>query len=126
MLWVVILHELVNRELLSNEWEEHSLQDVIVQIGIHDAIKDANLCGTMSTNPRPHMNLQQMLGLPLSLCQLINLPVASSPVLLERDRTLIAENHVLKSVATFQNMPCEFQPLHLVGVSDELTIGSSL
>ena len=42
-------------------------------------------------------------------CRLIDLPVASSPVLLERHRTLIAENHVLKSVATFQNVPCEFQ-----------------
>ena len=52
--------------------------------------------------------------------------VASSLVLLERDRTLIAENHIMKSVATFQNMLCEFQPLHLVGVSDELTIGSLL
>ena len=122
MLRVVILHEPVNRKLLSNEWKESGFQDVAIAIGIHDAIKDSNLCGTMSTNARPDMNLQWMFWPRLSLCRLIDLPVASSLVLLERHRTLITENHVLKSVATFQNLPCEFQPLHLVGVSDELTI----
>jgi len=80
----------------------------------------------MSTNPHPHMNLQRMLRLQLSLCRLIDLPVASLPVLLERHRTRVTENHILESVATFQNLPCEFQPLHPVGISDELTIGGSL
>ena len=67
MLRVIILHEPVNRKLLSYEREERSLQDVAIEIGIHDAIKDANLCGTMSTNPRPHEPSMDALALAFAL-----------------------------------------------------------
>ena len=72
----------MDRELLSDEWDERTLQDAAVDIGIHDSIKDENLCGTMSTNPSPHVKFQWLLWLPFSLCRLIDLPVARSPVLL--------------------------------------------
>ena len=96
MFWVIILHEPVVDKFFSNEWNEHGRQDVAEQISIHDAIKDTNLCGTVSANSCPDMNLQRMFWFWFSLRWLIYLPVTGAPILQEGNGTLVAENDVVK------------------------------
>ena len=69
------------RQLLSNEWQQSGFKDVTEQNSIHDAIKDTNLCGTMSADPSPNMNFDWMLRFRLSFRWLVNLPVTSARVL---------------------------------------------
>ena len=49
---VIALHEPVIRKLFSDKGHQGRLQDVAEEISIHDAVKDANLCGTMSFQPK--------------------------------------------------------------------------
>ena len=67
-----------------------------------------------------------MLRFRLPLRQLVDLPVAGAAILLELDGTLVTEDHVMKSAATFHNSPSVLQSFDLVGVSDELTIRGPL
>ena len=87
------------RQLLSNEWQQSGFKDVTEQSSIHDAIKDTNLCGTMSADLSPNMNFNWMLQFRLSLCHLINLPVTSATVLFKGNRAFIGEDHVVESVS---------------------------
>ena len=59
----------------SNKRNKRRLWNIAKEIGTHDAIKDANLGGTLSTDSPKH---EQWRG----------------------DRALVAENHVVESVAT--------------------------
>ena len=81
MFRVIILHEPVVGKFFSNERNERGLQDVAEQISIHDAIKDTNLCGTVSANSCRDMNLQRMFW--FSLRWLVYLPVTGAPILHE-------------------------------------------
>ena len=56
MLWVIVLHKTMIGQLLCNERDQSGFKDITEENSIHDAIKDANLCGTMSANPTPNMN----------------------------------------------------------------------
>ena len=67
MFGIIILHETGIGQFLSEEQDQHSFQDAGEEIGIHDAFKDTNLCGTMSAHPGPNMNFQQMLRSALVL-----------------------------------------------------------
>ena len=126
MFRVIILHEPVVRKFSSNEREKRCLQDVAVQISIHDTIKDTNLCGTMSANSRPDMNLQRMFWFWFLLCWLVYLPVTGAPILHEGNGTLVAENDVVKGIATFHDALSVLQSLHFVGVAYQLTVSSPL
>ena len=57
----------------------------------------------MFADSRPDVNLKRMLGFGLPLRRLINLPVAGPSILRERDGALVAENHVMEVVTTFQD-----------------------
>ena len=122
MLWVIILHKTMIGQLLSNERDQIGFKDVAEENSIHDAIKDANLCGTMSTNPTPNMNFNWMLRFWLALHRLVDLPVAGTAVLLKGNGAFVREDHIVKSVATFQHTPSVLQSFRLVWGSDELTI----
>jgi len=61
MFGIVVLHKPVVRKFVSDEWDERRLKYVAKEISIHDAIKDANLSGTMAANSPPDMNFEWML-----------------------------------------------------------------
>ena len=94
MFWVIILPEPVVRKFYSNEWDQRGLQDVAEQISIHDAIKDKNLCGTVSANSCPNMNFQQMFWFWFSLRWLVYFPVTGALILHQGNGTLVAENDI--------------------------------
>jgi len=110
------LHEPVIRKLFSNKGHKGRLQDVAEEISIHGAIKDSNLCGTMSANSSPDMNFERMRWFRLLLRRLINFPITCTPILLEGNGALITENYDMESVATIQNMPCVLQLLDFVSI----------
>ena len=56
MLWIIILHKAMISQLLSNERQQSGFKVVTEQNSIHDAIKDTNLCGTMSADPNMNFN----------------------------------------------------------------------
>ena len=87
-------------------------------ISIHDAIKDADLCGTMSTYSCPN-KLRLLLG------WLIKLLVACALVMGKGNGALVNKNH-LKGVATLQDSLCVLQPHDFVGVSYKLAVSSPL
>ena len=72
------------------------------------------------------MNFHGMLRFLLSLCGFINLPVTGPPILLEGDGTLIAENDIVKAIATLDDALSVLQPLRFVGISYQLTVGRPL
>ena len=123
---VIVLHEPVIGKLFSDKEHKGRLQDVAEEISIHDAVKDANLCGTMSANSSPDMNFERMLWFPLPLRGLVNFPITCAPILLEGNGALITENYVMESVATIQDTLCVLQPLDFVSIADELTISGPL
>ena len=102
------------------------LQDVAEEVSIHDAVKDTNLCGTMSANSSPDMNFERMLWLRLPLHGLVNFPITGAAIVLEGNGAIITENYNMKSVATIQDVPCVPQPLDFVSISDELTLSGPL
>ena len=122
MLWVIILHKTMIGQLLSNERYQSGFKDITEENSIHDAIKDANLCGTMSANPTPDMNFNWMLWFWLALHRLIDLPVAGTAVLLKRNVAFVREDHIVKGIATLQHAPSRLQWFRLVWGLDELTI----
>ena len=126
MFRVIVLHEPVIWKLFLDKGHQGRLQDVAEEIRHHDAVKDANLCGTISANSSPNMNFERMLWFRLPLCRLINLPVTCAPILLEGNGALVTENYIVESVATIQDAPCVLQPLDFVSIADELTISGSL
>ena len=113
-------------QLLSNERDQSGFKDITGVNSIHDAIKDANLCGTMSANPTPNMNFNWMLRFWLSLHRLVDLPVAGTAVLLKGNKAFVREDHIAKGVTTFQHTPSALQSFRLVWSSDELTISRLL
>ena len=114
------------RQLLSNKWQQSGFKDVTEQNSIHDAIKDTNLCGTMSADPSPNMNFNRMLQCRLSFRRLVNLPVTSATVLFKGNRAFVREDHVVESVATFRDTLNILESFHLVWFSYELTIRDTL
>ena len=78
----------------------------------HDAIKDTNLCGTVSANSCPNMNLQRMFWFWFLLRWLVYLPVTGASILHEGNGTLVAENHVVKSIATLHDALSILQSLY--------------
>ena len=124
MFRVIVLHEPVVWKFFSNEQNECGLQDVAEQISIRDAIKDTNLCYTMSANSCPDMNLQRMFW--FSLCWLVYLPVTGALILHEGNGTFVAENDVVKSIATLHDALTVLQSLHFVGIVYQLTVSSPL
>jgi len=124
MLWVIILHKTMIGQLLSDKRDQSGFKDVAEENSIHDTIKDANLRGTMSTDPTPNMNFNWMLWFWLALHRLIDLPVAGTAVLPKGNGAFVGEDHIVKSVSTFQHTPCVLQSFHIVWGSDELTIRS--
>ena len=125
---IVVLHELVVGKFVSDKWHERGLKYIAEEISIHDAIKDTNLSGTMAANPPPppDMNFERVLRFRLSLGGLIRHPEACTATRLERNRALIAKNHVVESVSNPQNTLCELQPLHFVRIPNQLAIGGPL
>ena len=123
---VIVLHEPVIGKLSSDKGYKGRLQNVAEEISIHDAVKDANLCGTMSANSRQDMNFERMLWFWLPLRRLVNFPITGALILLEGNGALITKNYVMESVANIQDAPCVLQPLDFVSISDELTISSPL
>ena len=121
-----IHHKTLIGQLLSNEWDQSSFKDITEEISIHDAIKDTDLCGTMSANPTPNMNFNWMPQFWLALHQLVDLPVACTAVLLKGNGAFVREDHIVKGVATFQHTPSLLQSFRLVWGSDELTISRLL
>ena len=101
-------------QLLSNERDQSGFQDITEENSIHDAIKDSNLCGTMSANPTPNMNCNWMLRFWLALHRLVDLPVAGTVVLLKGNGTFVREDHIVKGVAIFQHTPSVLQSFRLV------------
>ena len=81
--------------------ERASSQEHCVEISIHDAIKDTKPGGTTSTDSPPHMNIEWMLRFRLALCGFVRHSEAPATMRLWGDRALVAENHVLESVATW-------------------------
>ena len=67
-----------------------------------------------------------MLELGLAHCWFANLSVTSTLVLFRGDRTYIAENNIMKSVATLHYLLGILEPFNLVDVSDQLAISSAL
>ena len=122
MLWVIVLHKMMIGQLFSNERDQSGIKDITEENSIHDAIKDANLCGTMSANPTPNMNFNWMLRFWLALHRLVDLPVAGTAVLLKGNGAFVREDHIVKGVATFQHTPSILQSFRLVWGSDQLTI----
>jgi len=57
MFGIVVLHKPVVRKFVSDEWDERRLKYIAKEISIHDAIKDANLSGTMAANFPPRHEL---------------------------------------------------------------------
>ena len=57
MFWVIVFHEPVVWKFFPDERKEDGLQNVEVEACFHDAIKNTNVCGTMSANPCPDVNL---------------------------------------------------------------------
>jgi len=126
MFRVIILHEPVVGKFFSNGWDEHGLQDVAEQISIHDAIKDTNLCGTVSANSCPNMNLQRMFWFRFLLRWLVYLPVIGVPIRHKGNGTLVAENDVAKSIATLYDALSVLQSLYFVGFVYQVTVSSPL
>ena len=127
MFWVIVLHEPVIGKLFSDKGHKGRYKDVAEEISIYDAVKDTNLCGTMSANSSPDMNFERMLWLQLPFCRLVNFPITGAPIVLEGNGALITENYVMESIdATIQDAPCILQLLDFVSISDELTISGPL
>ena len=82
MFRVIILQEPVVGKFFSNERNERGLQDVADEISIHDAIK--GICGMVSADSRPDMNLQRMFWFWFSLRWLVYLPVTGAPLSMMR------------------------------------------
>ena len=78
----------------------------------------------MSANSRPDMNLQRMFWFWFGW--LVYLPVTSSPILHKGNGTLVAENDVVKSIATLHDAQSVLQSLHFVGVTYQLIVSSPL
>ena len=72
------------------------------------------------------MNFQGIVRFRLALCGFVLHSEALTTIRLEEDRALVAENHVVESVATLQDALSEFQMLGLVGVTNQLAISSLL
>ena len=85
-----------------------------------------DLCGPVSADSSPDVDFEQVLGLGLPFCQFTNLSVTSPPVLFKGDGTFVAENNVMESVTTLHNLQSVLEPFNLVGVSDQLGIGSAV
>ena len=103
MLWVIVLHKTMIVQLLSNERDQSGFKDITEENSIHDAIKDANLCGTMSTNPIPNINFNWMLRFWLSLHRLVDLPVAGMAVLRKGNGAFVREDLTLSKVSPLSN-----------------------
>ena len=80
MFGIVVLHKPVVRKFVSDEWDERRLKYVAKEISIHDAIKDANLSGTMAANSPPDMNFEWMLRFWLSLGRFVRHPEACTAI----------------------------------------------
>ena len=72
------------------------------------------------------MNFEGIVRLRLALCGFFLHSEALTTIRLEEDRALVAENHVVESVATLQDPLSEFQMLGFVGVTNQLAISSLL
>ena len=121
MLWVIILHKTMIGQLLSNERDQSGFKDVAEKNSIHDTIKDANLCGTMSTNPTPNVNFNWMLQFWLVLHRFVDFPVAGTAVLLKGNGAFVGEDHIVKSFSNFQHKPSILQSFRVVWGTDKLT-----
>ena len=126
MLGVVVLHESVVWKGFVDKRDKRCLKNVTVQLSIHNAIEDADLRGPVSADSGPDVDFERVLGLGLPFCRFTNLSVTSPPVLFKGDGTFVAENNVMESVATLHNLQSVLEPFNLVGVSDQLAIGSAL
>ena len=100
MLWIIILQKTMIGQLLSNEWDRSGFKDVTEENSIHDAIKDVNLCGTMSANPNPNMNFDWMFRFWLVLHRPFDLPVGGTAALLKGNGAFVREDHIVESVDT--------------------------
>ena len=67
MFQVIVLHEPVIGKLFWDKGHKGRLQDVAEEISIHDAVKDTNLCETMSDNSSSDMNFERILRFWLPL-----------------------------------------------------------
>ena len=103
MLWVIVLHKTMIGQFLSNEQDQSGFKDITEESSIHDAIKDANLCGTMSANPTPNMNFNWMLRFWLALHRLVDLPVAGAAVFLKGNGAFVREDLTLSKVSPLSN-----------------------
>ena len=72
------------------------------------------------------MNFEEIVRFRLALCGFVLHSEALTTIRLEEDRAFVAENHVVKSVATLQDALSEFQMLGFVGVTNQLAISSLL
>lgn len=126
MLRVIVLHKSVVWKSFVDERDKHCLKNVAVQLSIHNAIKDADLRGPMAADSGPNVDFERVLGLGLPFCRFTNLSVTIVLVLFKEDRTFVAENNIMESVATLHNLQSVFEPFNLVDVSDQLAISSAL
>ena len=80
--------------------------------------KMQNLVAPRLLIPPPHMNFEWMLRFRLALCGLVRHSEAPATMRLEEDRALVAENHVLESVARIPvtSQTCHFANCHLANV----------
>ena len=74
----------------------------------------------------PYMNFEWMVRFRLALCGFVLHSETRTTIRLEGDRAIVAENHVMESVATLQDAFSEFQTLGFVGVTNQLAISSPL
>lgn len=126
MLGVIVLHESVVWKGFVNKRAKRCLKNVAVQFGIHNAIKYADPCGSVSADSGPDVDFERVLGLGFPFCRFTNLSITSAAVLFKGDGTFVTENNVMESVATLHNLQSILESFSLVGVSDQLAISSTL
>ena len=71
-------------------------------------------------------DFNRVLGFGLALCRFANISVTSALVLFRVDKTYIAENNIMESVATLHYLLGILEPFNLVDISDRLAISSAL
>ena len=68
---------------MSLEWNQGTLQNVTIKFSLHYALEDADLGGSMPTDPSPDVEFDRMLWFWFSLGSLANLPITSAAELLK-------------------------------------------
>ena len=126
MFGVVVLHESVVWQCVTEERDQRAFQDTAVQVSLHNALEDADFGCAESADAGPNINLQRVLRLRLSFGRLIDLPITCSAKLLEGDRTFIAENNIVECVSSVHHSLGILQPLGFVCVSNQLAVSGIL